>query len=97
MTLRVAAVAALGAIVLAGCSAGPSTSGASSSPSATTSELTARAALISYVCEYMKDPAATVRGLGRDLSERGKYPDVDTAAYAARGAISEGCPQYADR
>jgi hypothetical protein len=95
MMQRVAAVAALG-VLLAGCAAGPTTAGVSASSSAS-AELTARAELIGYVCEYMKDPAATVGGLGRDLVNRGKYPDHDTAVYSARAAISEGCPQYDGR
>ena len=96
MTLRVAAVAALGTVLLAGCAAGPSPAEVSASASASAAA-SAHAELVGYVCQYMKDPAASVRGLGRDLSNRGVYPDVDTAAYAARGLIREGCPQYAGR
>ena len=95
MTLRVAAVAALGTVLLAGCAAGPSPAEVSASASAS-ALASSEAALSKAVCENMQG-GGSVAALAKAWVDRGASPDTDTAAYRIRGLISTSCPQYAGR
>jgi PBP1b-binding outer membrane lipoprotein LpoB len=95
MTVRVAAAAALGALLLAGCSS-TAQPAPTPSPSATSSDLTGYAQTVRSTCENM-DVGGTPTSLAQWMVDRGVYKDLDTAKYEVRRRVQDGCPQYLTR